>query len=175
MTIDHERLYSMARGISADWKVPGHTWDDLAQDVYAKCLDRFQNYESRGIKVKDPYGLAYVTIKHRLYDLRKASRRQPLFFVEDVSDAILDKPTAEQAYEHADDCRWLHGHIEKLPPKLKAAVKTKLYDLSRNEAAAELGLTPDSYSSRISQATQRLRCMAEPVCTLRFSTKAEAP
>jgi RNA polymerase sigma-70 factor, ECF subfamily len=81
-------------------------------------------------------------------------RRTPWFRLTSVVDVVRRQPVPEPGVEHLD----LERGLEQLPPADRGALFMHFYlDLSIEEVAATLGVSPAAAKSRIYRACHRLR------------------
>ena len=139
------RLYGYAVHLGAD----GSRAQDLVQD----SLLRLWRELSRGVEVTSPEPWLYRTISRLVMDEHRLSRRI-LRLMTNVGERMTPTVMEVRTAEHAA----LWAAVERLPPRQRQVLFLRFRaDLSYDEVAHVMGITPASVRSHASQALATLR------------------
>lgn len=148
------RLYSFAHRMVRD--------PALAEDVMQEAL--LQIHRGLGSLREGTSVRAWVTavvVHQALDEIRKRNRRAGrVVSLDDGLDGEHADPhaCAEDVLARADDVRMLERCLDRLPPKIRAAVLLRFgQEMTFEEIAASLGERPDAVRMRVGRALVRLR------------------
>ena len=125
-----------------------HEAEDVAQDVF---IEAHRLYREGPVQ-------SWAGLLVRLATLRAIDRRRRMRPSEDLSDT--DRPTTIGPFDVAvanELAQWLRGAVGHLPDQ-QAAIFTLTYfeQLSREEVASSLSISPEAVSAALYKAHQRL-------------------
>lgn len=142
-------------------RVSGHTHvaEDLTEEVFVRVLERFEQYEDRGL----PFGAWLFRIAHNLLiDQRRRSPRQPHVGLEECEE--LDSPAAVHSLDQALDHHELVGAMARLTPEQQRVIRLRFLDgVSIADTAATMGKTEESVKKLQARALHAMRrTLVEP-------------
>lgn len=126
--------------------------EEVSQEVFKEC---FQVAAAQGMH--DPTALAVRLATVRSLDRLRRNRTRPVAAELRNGDLVtVIGPTDEaQADELAE---WLRGAVARLPPRQAEVFSlVAMEQVTREEAAALLGISPDSVSTALFKARKELR------------------
>jgi RNA polymerase sigma-70 factor, ECF subfamily len=138
--------------------------EDVVQDAFLRIYERIGSFD-----ITRPFGPWFlrIVVREAIDAARIASpgREARSQDMEPILDSLPDLSRGpEQALEQAELRREVWDALGRLPPKQRAVVVMRYYlDLSEEEMAHELDVSPGTVKSRLHIARQRLRRMLRPL------------
>jgi RNA polymerase sigma-70 factor, ECF subfamily len=145
-----DRVYNLCRYMLRD----PEDAQDAAQDVFLKCYRGLKDFRPDSSLYRWTRRIAVTTcLDYKRRSHREASRSEPV-----NEDLPSDKPLPEQLYASAEILQSVQLVLQKLPEKLRAAIVLReIEELSYEEIAEVLHISPGTVKSRISRAREQLR------------------
>ncbi|MCX6566886.1 MAG: sigma-70 family RNA polymerase sigma factor [Candidatus Aminicenantes bacterium] len=131
------------------WQNPD--WEDLTNEVLAQTIAKVKAGEFRGDSKIGTF--IYTITCRRIVDyIREKSKIAPRFPEE------IDVSTAQNRLEEEERLRDLTAAVAALPPKYREVLDLFYYrEMSREETALRLGITPAQVSERVYYACKLLQ------------------
>lgn len=126
-------------------------WEDLTNEILAQTIDKVRSGEFRGDSKIGTfiYTIAVRRIVDYIREKTKIARRFP---------AESEVPTPEDRIESEERSRQLAAAVAGLPPKYREVLDLYYYrELSREETARRLGISPARVSERVHYAQKLLQ------------------
>lgn len=125
-------------------------WEDLTNEVLTQTIEKVKSGEFRGESKIGTF--IYTIASRRIVDyIRDKTRIARRFPVES------DSPSAQDRLETEERLRDLTAAVLALPPKYREVLELLYYrELSREETARRLGLSPARVSERVHYARKLL-------------------
>jgi RNA polymerase sigma-70 factor (sigma-E family) len=137
-----------------------HQAEDLVQETLAKVYVRWR--KPFGARIDNPAAYAQTALTRTFLSgrRRRSSGEQPYA---DLPDSPVDDGTAA-----ADARLALHAALAELPPADRAVLVLRyLEDLSVDEVASRMGVSPGAVRNRSQRALERIRGVVDPSPALR--------
>lgn len=130
---------------------PGHSIDDVVQDVFLAVHQRLEQFEGRGALKSWLFGITTNVV--RMHRRREARRRRR---AEAAGQWVVARPQRDPAEHHAA-VDMLDRMIRKLDPAKRAVfVLIELEDVEPKEVAQTFGLSVNTVHSRLRLARKQL-------------------
>jgi len=133
-----------------------HLAEDIVQSVFLKTWNMLPNWQAGNAKLIT--WMRRVTTNACLDHLRK---RRPIY-----TDKVPDTPSQETDPEErlglVQRNAWLHGQIDEMPERQKAALTLFYYqELSLKESAEIMDIAPGAFESLLRRARKTLKSQLE--------------
>lgn len=129
--------------------------DDVLQEVALSALRALPRYEDRGYEIRT---WLYMVAHNRCVDYQRRHARHPEM---PLFDAHSHNPYP--AIESRADAAWLWPAVDALPANQRAVIRARYADdLSIEETAARLGISPGAVKSAQWRGIDKLRGVRKP-------------
>jgi RNA polymerase sigma-70 factor (ECF subfamily) len=131
------------------WRCPD--WEDVTNEVLAQAIAKIRGGEFRGDSSIGTY--IYTITCRRIVDYIRDKAKTPCPF-----PSGTDAPLISDRFAEEERLAELTAAVIQLPPKYREVLDLYYYrELSREETARRIGLTPPQVSERVHYAQKLLR------------------
>jgi len=134
--------------------------DDLFQDITINLWKGLASFQGNSKLSTWIYRVSLNTAISR----SQKSKRNPLFYTEDISETKTDKYESEEDNDY--QIKALYAGIDKLKPLDKAIVLLYLEERSYDEIADIMGISTKNVSVKLVRLKRKLEKMLKPLITI---------
>jgi RNA polymerase sigma factor (sigma-70 family) len=130
--------------------------ENLAKEIASDVFQSLWENRRKVAEMEYPLGWLYKVAYHRCITILKIERLSSTTLIDDA-DFIPDPNSVENDTEYKEIVQLLAKSIEQLAPRQKQVYKLKEKGLTREEIAAELGISTHTVKNTLTQALKEIR------------------
>ncbi|MEZ6089294.1 MAG: sigma-70 family RNA polymerase sigma factor [Pirellulaceae bacterium] len=129
-----------------------HDAEDISQDVFTEAMSIH-----RAASVRTWTGLMVRLATMRSIDRLRSNRKKPATLPNETSECLAVRPRQEQELIATELATWLRDEIRDLPDQQAVVFSLAYFEqLSRNEIASAIDISPEAVSTTLYKARKRL-------------------
>lgn len=130
--------------------------ENLAKEILNDVFQALWENRHRVADMEHPAGWLYKVAYHRCITILKIERLSKTTLIDDA-DLIPDPNSVENDTEYKEIVHLLAKSVEQLAPRQKEIYKLKEKGLTREQIAAELGVSTHTVKNTLTQALKEIR------------------